>query len=102
MPGIEFFGNKIPDIANAVPLSRTVIGKSAHSEPAGPPEHLSFTFPSNPWTDWSRRMNAATSPRKTFSCGGIGVMVKPAAGLTAKFCVTGVAAAYEVLPACDA
>src|SRR5215472_12708768 len=63
VPGGVVVGNRIPDIAYAVPFTCTVCGKSAHFDPAGPPEQLTVTLPLKPFTDFSTRRNAARRPR---------------------------------------
>ena len=76
VPGVAFLGNRIPDSANAVPSTFTVCGRSAHSDPAGPPEQLNFTFSLKPFTELSSRMNPPSTPRSTVSVGGITEIVK--------------------------
>ena len=62
VPALVFLGNRTPpEMANAVPLTRTVCGRPTHFVPAGPPVQLSVTFPMKPCTDFSCRMTPPLS-----------------------------------------
>ena len=66
VPGLVLAGNRIPEIARAVPFTLTVCGTSARFDPAGPTEQLSVTSPLNPFTDLSSSRNPpSTVPAAT-------------------------------------